>query len=161
MEVLLDNEKKEEENDKSMVLLLDHKGFKTLFTGDISAEIEREINSKFDLLKVAHHGSRTSTCDEFLDKTRPKFAVISAGYENSYGHPHKESLENLEKHGIIYYVTSRDGEVDFKILGNQLRIDVKNKNQDYKFEIILIILNTSLLYIMARKNYELQKNLQR
>ena len=136
MEVLLDNEKKEEENDKSMVLLLDHKGFKTLFTGDISAEVERGINSKVDLLKVAHHGSRTSTCDEFLGKTRPKLAVISAGYENSYGHPHKESLENLEKHGIIYYVTSRDGEVDFKILGNQLRIDVKNKNQDYKFEII-------------------------
>lgn len=161
LEVLLDNEKKEEENDKSMVLLLDHKGFKTLFTGDISANTEREINSKVDLLKVAHHGSRTSTCDEFLDNTRPKFAVISAGYENSYGHPHKESLENLEKHGIIYYVTSRDGEVDFKILGNQLRIDVKNKNQDYKFEIILIILNTSLLYIVARKNYELQKNLQR
>ena len=144
-----------------MVLLLDHKSFKTLFTGDISADIEREINSKVDLLKVAHHGSRTSTCDEFLEKTRPKLAVISAGYENSYGHPHKESLENLEKHGIIYYVTSGDGEVDFKILGNQLRIDVKNKNQDYKFEIILIILNTSLLYIVARKNYELQKNLQR
>ena len=87
--------------------------------------------------------------------------MISAGYENSYGHPHKESLENLEKHGIIYYVTSKDGEVDFKILGNQFRIDVNNKNQDYKFEIILIILNTSLLYIVARKNYELQKNLQR
>lgn len=161
IQVLLDDEKKEEGNDKSMVLLLDHKGFKALFTGDISADIERKINSKIDLLKVAHHGSRTSTSDEFLENTRPKLAVISAGYENSYGHPHKESLENLEKHGIIYYVTSKDGEVDFKILGNQLSIDVNNKNQDYKFEIILIILNTSLLYIVARKNYELQKNLQR
>lgn len=161
MEVLLDNENKEDENDKSMVLLLDHKGFKTLFTGDISADTEREINSKIDLLKVAHHGSRTSTSDEFLEKTRPKFAMISAGYENSYGHPNKEALENLEKHGIIYYVTSRDGEVDFKILGNQVKIDANNRKEDYKSYLILIILNTSLLYIVARKNYELQKNLQR
>lgn len=161
MEVLLDNEKKEEENDKSMVLLLDHKGFKTLFTGDISADVEREINSKIDLLKVAHHGSRTSTSDDFLKKTSPKFAVISAGYENSYGHPHKESLENLEKHGIIYYVTSRDGEVDFKILGNNLKIEKNSREEDHKIDLLLIILNTSLLYIVARKNYELQKNLQR
>lgn len=161
MEVLLNNENKEDENDKSMVLLLDHKGFKTLLTGDISADTEREINSKIDLLKVAHHGSRTSTSDEFLEKTRPKFAMISAGYENSYGHPNKEALENLEKHGIIYYVTSRDGEVDFKILGNQVKIDTNNKKEDYKSYFILIILNTSLLYIVARKNYELQKNLQR
>lgn len=161
VEVLLDNKDKEDENNKSMVLLLNHKGFKALFPGDISAETEKEINTKVDLLKVAHHGSKTSTSDEFLKNIQARFAVISAAYNNSYGHPHKESLENLENHGIIYYVTSRDGEVDFKILKDKLKIEVNNRDEDYKLELILIILNTSLLYFTARKNYELQKDLQR
>lgn len=161
LEVLLDNMNKEDENNKSMVLLLNHKGFKALFPGDIYEATEKEIDEKVDLLKVAHHGSRTSTSDEFLDKIQAKFAVISAGYNNSYGHPHKESLDNLEKHGIIYYVTSRDGEVDFKIKNKKLKIEINNKDRDYKLDLIFIALNTSLLYFTARKNYELQKDLQR
>ena len=161
LEVLLNNKDRSDENDKSMVLLLNHKGFKTLFTGDISEDLEKQVDRKIDLLKVAHHGSKTSTSEEFLEKTRPKFAMISAAYENSYGHPHKEVLKNLEKHGIIYYVTSKDGETDFKIFGDKLEIDAHNREEDYKFYVLLIILNTSLLYILARKNYELQENLPR
>ena len=161
LEVLLDNKDRSDENDKSMVLLLNHKGFKTLFTGDISAEVESQVDRKINLLKVAHHGSKTSTSEEFLEKTKPVFAMISAGYENSYGHPHKEVLKNLEKHGIIYYVTSKDGETDFKIFGDKLQIDIHNKEEDYKTYLLLIILKTGLLYIFARKNYELQENLQR
>ncbi|MDU6743226.1 DNA internalization-related competence protein ComEC/Rec2 [Peptoniphilus harei] len=161
MEVLLDNKDRSDENDKSMVLLLNHKGFKTLFTGDISAEVESQVDREINLLKVAHHGSKTSTSEEFLEKTKPVFAMISAGYENSYGHPHKEVLKNLEKHGIIYYVTSKDGETDFKIFGDKLQIDIHNKEEDYKTYLLLIILKTGLLYIFARKNYELQENLQR
>ena len=161
MEVLLDNKDRSDENDKSMVLLLNHKGFKTLFTGDISEDLEKQVDRKINLLKVAHHGSKTSTSEEFLEKTKPIFAMISAGYENSYGHPHKEVLKNLEKHGIIYYVTSKDGETDFKIFGDKLQIDIHNKEEDYKTYLLLIILKTGLLYILARKNYELQENLQR
>lgn len=161
MEVLLDNKGRSDENDKSMVLLLNHKGFKSLFTGDISAEVESQVDREINLLKVAHHGSKTSTSEEFLEKTKPVFAMISAGYENSYGHPHKEVLKNLEKHGIIYYVTSKDGETDFKIFGDKLQIDIHNKEEDYKTYLLLIILKTGLLYIFARKNYELQENLQR
>ena len=161
LELLLDNKDREDENDKSMVLLLNHKGFKTLFTGDISADVERQVDKKINLLKVAHHGSKTSTSEEFLEKTKPVFAMISAGYENSYGHPHKEVLKNLEKHGIIYYVTSKDGETDFKIFGDKLEIDAHNREEDYKTYLLLIILKTGLLYIFARKNYELQENLQR
>lgn len=161
MEVLLDNKDRSDENDKSMVLLLNHKGFKSLFTGDISADVERQVDREINLLKVAHHGSKTSTSEEFLEKTKPVFAMISAGYENSYGHPHKEVLKNLEKHGIIYYVTSKDGETDFKIFGDKLQIDIHNKEEDYKTYLLLIILKTGLLYIFARKNYELQENLQR
>ena len=158
-EVLSDSENSEEENDNSMVLLINHRGFKTLFTGDISENVEKKINRDIDILKVAHHGSRTSTSMEFLENTSPKFALISAGVNNSYGHPHEEVLQNLEKHGIIYYVTARDGQVDFKIYGDKLRIDKKNQEEDYKFYILLIFLNTTLLYITARKNYELQENL--
>ena len=158
-EVLSDSENSEEENDNSMVLLINHRGFKTLFTGDISENVERKINRDIDILKVAHHGSKTSTSKEFLENTSPKFALISAGVNNSYGHPHEEVLQNLEKHGIIYYVTARDGQVDFKIYGDKLRIDRKNQEEDYKFYILLIFLNTTLLYITARKNYELQENL--
>ena len=161
LEVLLDNKHRSDENNRPMVLLLNHKDFKTLFTGDISEDLEKQVDRKIDLLKVAHHGSKTSTSEEFLEKTRPNFAMISAAYENSYGHPHKEVLKNLEKHGIIYYVTSKDGEIDFKIFGDKLEIDAHNREEDYKFNVLLIILNTSLLYILARKNYELQKNLQR
>ena len=158
-EVLSDSENSEEENDNSMVLLINHRDFKTLFTGDISENVERKINRDIDILKVAHHGSKTSTSMEFLENTSPKFALISAGVNNSYGHPHEEVLQNLEKHGIIYYVTARDGQVDFKIYGDKLRIDRKNQEEDYKFYILLIFLNTTLLYITARKNYELQENL--
>ena len=158
-EVLSDSENSEEENDNSMVLLINHRGFKTLFTGDISENVEKKINRDIDILKVAHHGSKTSTSKEFLENTSPKFALISAGVNNSYGHPHEEVLQNLEKHGIIYYVTARDGQVDFKIYGDKLRIDKKNQEEDYKFYILLIFLNTTLLYITARKNYELQENL--
>lgn len=160
-EVLSDSENSEEENDNSMVLLINHRGFKTLFTGDISENVERKINRDIDILKVAHHGSKTSTSKEFLENTSPKFALISAGVNNSYGHPHQEVLQNLEKHGIIYYVTARDGQVDFKIYGDKLKIDRKNQEEDYKFYILLIFLNTTLLYMTARKNYELQENLQR
>lgn len=159
-QVICDTENSGDENDRSMVLLVNHRGFKTLYTGDISENIEGKIHRDIDILKVAHHGSKTSTSNEFLNKTSPKLAIISAGANNSYGHPHEEVLENLEKHGIIYYVTARDGEVDLKISGDNLFIDTKNKEEDYRPYILLIFLNTTLLYIIARKNYELQENLQ-
>lgn len=161
IEVISDVLNSEYENDNSMVLLINHRGFRTLFTGDISEQGEKKINSKIDILKVAHHGSKTSTSNEFLYKTKPKIAIISAGVDNSYGHPHQEVIQNLEKHGIIYYVTAKDGEVDLKMQGYNLRIDTKKEEVDLRFYILLIILNTTLLYIVARENYELQTNLQR
>ena len=160
-EVLCDNKNSEEENDNSMVLLINHRGFKTLFTGDISENVEKKINRNIDILKVAHHGSKTSTSYDLLENTRPKIAVISAGVNNSYGHPHEEVLQNLEKHGIIYYVTSRDGEVDFNIFRDKLRTETKIQQEDYYLYILLIFINSILLYRAARENYELQKNLQR
>ena len=91
----------------------------------------------------------------------PKFAVISAGVNNSYGHPHKVTLQNLERHGIIYYVTSRDGEVDFKIYDDKLSVETQNYEKDYYAYMLLIFINSIALYRAARENYELQENLPR
>lgn len=161
VEVISDAENRQNENDNSMVLLVNHKGFKTLFTGDISADVEREIKNKIDILKVSHHGSETSTSYELLKNTEPRFAVISAGVNNSYGHPHKVTLQSLERHGIIYYMTSRDGEVDFKIYDDKLSVDTKNHEKDYYAYILLMFINSIALYRVARENYELQENLPR
>ena len=161
VEVISDAENRQNENDNSMVLLVNHKGFKTLFTGDISADVEREIKNKIDILKVSHHGSETSTSYELLKNTEPRFAVISAGVNNSYGHPHKVTLQNLERHGIIYYVTSRDGEVDFKIYDDKLSVETKNHEKNYYAYMLLIFINSIALYRAARENYELQENLPR
>lgn len=161
VEVISDAENRQNENDNSMVLLVNHKGFKTLFTGDISADVEKKIKNKIDILKVPHHGSETSTSYKLLKNTEPRFAVISAGVNNSYGHPHKVTLQSLERHGIIYYVTSRDGEVDFKIYDDKLSVETKNHEKDYYAYMLLIFINSIALYRAARENYELQENLPR
>ena len=93
-----------EENDYSLVLLISRGSFRGLFTGDISAETEMQLIERYgdllrdlDYLKDAHHGSRFSSCEDFIRLTSPTFAVISCGRNNSYGHPHEETLERLRE----------------------------------------------------------------
>ncbi len=104
-----------------------------LLTGDAYADQEREVLSykekceeeggvmcdvfslESDVLKVGHHGSRTSTSEEFLDAVSPKVAVIMAGKDNRYGHPHREVLERLEDLGVKIMRTDRDGDIFFNI----------------------------------------------
>ena len=113
-------------NDASIVLLLDTgDGFSGLFTGDISENTEREIMSKLNrvtYLKVAHHGSRTSTCADFLSACDPAVSVISVGEDNSYGHPTPETLSRLERSGTVIYRTDLDGEVIVKYDKGMMRI---------------------------------------
>nr|MBK5236458.1 hypothetical protein [Clostridium sp.] len=78
--------------------------------GDVETLAEQEIlNKKYNLkaqvLKVAHHGSKTSTSQEFLNSVSPKIAVISSGFYNSYGHPNKETLDKFKKINCIIYRT--------------------------------------------------------
>lgn len=90
-----------------------------LFTGDIEAEAEREIltrypNLRVNNLKVAHHGSKTSTTQELLDQIKPTKAFISAGRNNSYGHPNEEVLDRLEEMNIHTFSTVEEGAIMIK-----------------------------------------------
>lgn len=102
-------------NDSSLVLAVKHipSDFDMLFTGDISEETERNLKSLpgCEYLKVAHHGSRNSSSTAFLERVRPQIAVISAGIDNSYGHPHAETLERLEEVKAGIFCTAQTGEV--------------------------------------------------
>ncbi|WP_303814861.1 DNA internalization-related competence protein ComEC/Rec2 [Acidaminococcus timonensis] len=99
-------------NENSAIVRVSCDGHSLLFTGDAPAEVEelaaqRPIRS--DVLKVSHHGSRTSTSEAFLEAVRPRLAVASAGRRNHFGHPHKETIEKLETRKIPLVRTDQAG----------------------------------------------------
>ena len=101
---------------------LRYRAFRGLFTGDIGEETERELIKKgllsdVDFLKVAHHGSRYSTCEEFLEIVKPELAVISCSDSNTYGHPSPETVERLEKSGARIACTMKSGAVTVRTDG--------------------------------------------
>ncbi|EAF0470755.1 MBL fold metallo-hydrolase, partial [Listeria monocytogenes] len=101
-------------NDDSIVLkaVLDDKVW--LFTGDLEANGEMGISEqpiKADILKVGHHGSKTSSSKEFIQKVKPTFAVISCGLNNRFGHPHEETINTLETAGVTILRTDVQGEI--------------------------------------------------
>ena len=114
------------ENDNSNVIYTELNGYKFMFMGDASSTTEKEILSKYnlpdiDILKVGHHGSKTSSSKEFINEVNPKYSIISVGKNNRYGHPNKEVLENLNNSKI--YRTDEDGSIMFKIKNNKLKIE--------------------------------------
>ena len=114
------------ENDNSNVIYTEIDGYKFMFMGDASITTEKEIMSKYnlsniDVLKVGHHGSRTSSSKEFINEISPKYSVISVGKNNRYGHPNKEVLDNLNDSKV--YRTDQDGSIMFKIKNNKLKIE--------------------------------------
>ena len=114
------------ENDNSNVIYTELNGYKFMFMGDASTTTEKEILDKYnlpdiDVLKVGHHGSKTSSSIEFINEINPKYSIISVGKNNRYGHPNKEVLENLKDSEI--YRTDRDGSVMFKIKNNKLKVE--------------------------------------
>ncbi len=108
-------------NSYSAVLSLEYGDFRALFMGDLPAEEEKKLVNKgsvhdsYDLLKVSHHGSRTSSCPELIDEVSPRIAIISAGIDNSYGHPHEEIVERIEDSGAEVYITAQCGEIDVEV----------------------------------------------
>ncbi len=104
----------EDANESSEVLLLTYEGFRGLLTGDIGTDTEEKIRHllpDIDFLKVAHHGSRYSTGETFLETTQPETAVISCSSTNTYGHPHPETIERLTQAGCDLWFTMSDGAV--------------------------------------------------
>jgi competence protein ComEC len=103
-------------NSNSLVLLLRYRDVRILLPGDIEQEAERRLlERRTDLsaqvLKVPHHGGRTSSSLPFLERVRPTIAVVSAGYRNRFRHPHQEALERYRAMGIELYRTDRHGAV--------------------------------------------------
>jgi len=96
-----------------------------LLTGDVSEQIEREIlpqltYAKTRILKVAHHGSRTSSSIELLSEWQPQFALISAGRGNTFGHPTQDVLRRLEAIHAVVFRTDRDGQITLETDGHQI-----------------------------------------
>lgn len=118
-------------NDYSAVLKLTYGQTSFLFTGDAEAVSEAEMLAagynylSADLLKVAHHGSSSSTTEDFLRKVSPKYAVISVGADNKYGHPAPETLERLAKYGVQVLRTDQDGTIIISSDGETIRINKK------------------------------------
>lgn len=104
-------------NDYSICAYLDCKDTTFFFTGDAEKEEEEDlidaglINRKADILKVGHHGSHSSSSESLLEIISPKYAVISCGTDNSYGHPHKEAVSRLENYCDKIYRTDLEGTI--------------------------------------------------
>jgi len=114
-------EGEESSNDTSIVTELIFDDVSFLFTGDISQKIEKQLDIDSDILKVAHHGSKTSSCSEFIEKVSPEVAVISVG-ENNWGHPSPEVLSTLSKFGIHTLITKEINDVKIVSDGNNFSI---------------------------------------
>lgn len=122
----LQTKKYDNENDNSNVIYTELNGYKFVFMGDAGVDKEKDILDKYnlsnvDVLKVGHHGSKTSSSKEFIDEINPKYGIISVGKNNRYGHPNKEVLNNLENSKI--YRTDQDGSIMFKIKNDKLEIE--------------------------------------
>ncbi|WP_046173886.1 DNA internalization-related competence protein ComEC/Rec2 [Domibacillus indicus] len=115
---LAPNDREYEGNNDSLVLYAEMGGKTWLFTGDMEEEGEKELINRYlldiDWLKAGHHGSKTSSSLEFIKAVKPEFAVISAGVNNRYGHPHKEVTDTFSNEGVKIYRTDQHGAITFR-----------------------------------------------
>lgn len=122
----LNTKEYDNENDNSNVIYTELYGYKFMFMGDAGVEKEKDILNKYnlsniDVLKVGHHGSKTSSSKSFINEANPKYSIISVGKNNRYGHPNKEVLNTLKYSKI--YRTDQVGSIMFKIKNNKLKIE--------------------------------------
>lgn len=122
-------------NEHNTVYMINYKEKRIMVTGDLPEKDELEMAKYYegtdrlrcDVLKVAHHGSKSSSSGEFLDTASPKIAVIQVGRNNIYGHPHSKTLEKLEERGIEVFRTDLSGAVGIDIRGDELFVDLFRK----------------------------------
>lgn len=122
----LNNKVYDNENDNSIVIYTSISNYKFLFMGDASIKVEEDLIKKYnlndvDVLKVGHHGSKTSSSEKFISTINPSYGIISVGKNNRYGHPNNNVLENLKSSKI--YRTDFDGSIIFKIYKDNLKIE--------------------------------------
>lgn len=125
---ILSSEKSEQDNlnNNSMVIKLTYGNNTFLFMGDAEKAIEDNIiysktNLKSDVIKIAHHGSTTSSSEEFLDAVSPKIALISCGLNNSFKHPSKTIIDRLKSRNILFYRTDINGTIELYSDGNKIK----------------------------------------
>lgn len=121
----------EDTNEHSIVTKIDYKKISFLLMGDATVNNEMDIinsqkNIDVDVLKLGHHGSNTSSSDEFILKTSPRVAIISCGKYNRHGHPHKEVMDTLKKYGVDVYRTDKQGDIVLKTDGKKI---ISNHNK--------------------------------
>ena len=124
--------KTDEPNAYSTVLYIKKDGFKGLFTGDVDGDGQALLRdyikenkdefSNITFLKVAHHGSRYTTDEEFSKIINPRISIISCGINNRYRHPHKELIQRLENTGSGIYITAQKGAVITSLQADKLKI---------------------------------------
>lgn len=117
-------------NAASMILSLELGTFRMLFTGDVEEEGEKDLTriledegKAYNVLKVAHHGSKNSSSEQFLKAVSPDVMLISAGEDNRYGHPHKDTAERLRKTGGTVCCTAQAGAVTLKVYRSKYQVD--------------------------------------
>ena len=123
----LDTKIYDNENDNSLITYFVVDGYKFLSMGDASYVTEKELLKKYDIgkvdiLKVGHHGSKTSSSIGFINEINPEYSIISVGKYNRYGHPSREALRNLSDSKI--YRTDVYGSIMFRIKNNKLKIEM-------------------------------------
>lgn len=122
-------------NEDSLVLFGEIGGFKYLITGDLDQAGEKKVIQKYpdlqvSILKTGHHGSKTATNPLFVEQLKPKLAIISAGKNNRYGHPHQETLETLKKYRVPFVSTAEHGMISIrKFQNNKEKIEVFNNEK--------------------------------
>lgn len=120
----------QDENNKSIIVMAEIDGIKFLFTGDAEEKTEKAlikdgINIDCDVLKVGHHGSSSSSSEEFLNKATPEYAAISVGKNNMYSHPSRSVVEALENCGAEVLRTDSDGDVTFYVENGKIKTETE------------------------------------
>lgn len=159
-------------NNLSLVFLLNYYNRNLLFSGDMEKEVEEEIlnkiNETIDIIKVPHHGSNTSSTEEFLNKTTPEIAIVSVGKNNFYGHPSNEVISRYENLGSNIYRTDIHGMIKVKLDKNNLEIlpFIKEERSfveyfdDNVIAFCIFTMYCTIFYIFIRKYEELEKEMK-
>ncbi|HOK40248.1 MAG TPA: MBL fold metallo-hydrolase [bacterium] len=145
-------------NESSMILMLKYKNFKAIFTGDVETEGEHYLlnhtihNIEADIIKVPHHGSITSSTDDFINAVKPKVGVISIGYRNYFNHPSAKTIKRYKEIGTKIYRTDYNGHILIKTDGDSFSVIYQLKDR-YKTKEIKNVLEETSKLIWQEKKY--------